>query len=95
MVKDLRKDIIETLTGEKKKKEEIKNKIMLFELNNSGLKNINGGDVWVKNLKISKKNKMITADIILIEEDMGNGHYKKERYNNCKYGFDLFNIKWE
>jgi len=54
----------------------LKQQVSLYELNTTGLRMINGGDVIVKNLKINKKGKIVAADITLIQEDMGDGHYK-------------------
>ena len=90
MEKDLRKKIVDKLTGEDKLKESLKEQIMWYELNNTGLRMINGGDVIVKNLRIKKREKIVMANITLVEEDMGDGHYKEERIQDCDYPFKLF-----
>ena len=72
-------------------KEKIKEKIYWYELNNSGLRKINGGEVIVLNMKIRKREKRVYADIILIR--MGEEGYIKERHDNCHYSFKLLNLK--
>ncbi len=73
-------------------KEKIKEKIYWYELNNSGLRKINGGDVKVLNIKIKKREKRVYADIILIRLGDDN-NYIKERYYDCYYSFELLNLE--
>ncbi len=69
----------------------IKEDIYWFELNNSGLRKLNGGDVKVLNIKIRKRERRVYADIILMRlEEEG---YVTERHNNCYYSFDLLKLK--
>lgn len=74
-------------------KKEIKEKIYLYELNNSGLRQVNGGDVIVKNLRILKRDKIVKADITFIEQDMGDGYSRKEQIKDCEYPFKLLKLK--
>lgn len=69
-------------------RKEIKEWIWWYEYTNSGLRRINGGNVEVLNLRIRKDGNKAIADIKLIEEDMGDGCSKVERYNNCEYPLD-------
>lgn len=58
-------------------KEEVKNKIRIFEYVVNGLRKLNGSDVKVKNLKLNKE--VAVCDVELIIED------RKERYNSVEY----------
>jgi hypothetical protein len=66
-------------------KEEIKKKIEMLEYGGNGLKYINGADVQVRNLRITKTK--ATADII-IYSDLGHS----ERFDGCEY--DLVKLGW-
>ena len=72
----------------KKLRELIKEKILWYELTNSGLRHINGGNVLVKNLRI-RKDKAI-ANISHIEYDMGDGVFSEKRFKDCEYPLSLF-----
>lgn len=63
-------------------KKQMHDKIWVKEFYSSGLKNINGADIRIINLKIKKREKKVIADIIQ--------HWENEsrRYNNCEYSFD-------
>lgn len=72
-------------------KKAIKELVYLYELNNSGMRKLNGGDVKVLNLHIAKKEKRVYADIILIR--LENDSYVEERYNECHYSFKLLGLE--
>ena len=63
-------------------KKEVHDKIWVKEFYSSGLKNLNGSDVKIVNLRIRKREKKVIADII--QECEGETH----RYNNCEYPLD-------
>jgi len=63
-------------------KDDIKEKIINYEMYTNGLRQISGAYIKVLNLKI-RKYKYI-ADIIIYEDE------KQERYNNCEYSKKAF-----
>jgi len=71
--------------------QKIKEKIYWYELNNSGYRKLNGGDVKVLNLKVRKRERRVYADIVLMK--LGEIGYIIERYNGCYYSFKLLGIK--
>ena len=70
-------------------KEQIRAKIQEFEINRNGLRKINGADVMVRNIKIRKREKMVCADVTLINDDEG----RSEKYNDCNYSFDCLGVE--
>ena len=72
-------------------KKQIKEKIEDFEYHNSGLKYINGAYVDVINIKINKKDKVVTADVKLVKQMDG----VTERYNDCEYPFKILGLESE
>jgi hypothetical protein len=87
---DLRKKIIDKLEDKDKLIASLKDQISWYELNMTGLRKINGGDVLVKNLKIDEKFKVVKADINLIHLDMGDGEHSEEKIKDCAYPFRMF-----
>lgn len=74
-------------------KEKIGEWIYWLEINANGLRNINGGNVEVINLKVSGDT--IFADIILEQEGLGDEEgYVKERYDDCEYRLSKFK-EWQ
>ena len=71
-------------------KSDIKELLYWYEFNNSGLRKINGGDVTITNIRINKKQNKIIANVELIKNDMGDGHYSKEKFRDCEYPLNLF-----
>ena len=63
--------------------QDIKKQIEWYELNTTGLRQINGGDARAINIRPFKRKSMVRADIILTTED------SYERHNNCEYHFDF------
>ncbi len=60
-------------------KKEIKDMIWKHEFYNNGFNNLNGRDVKVANLRITKEEAV--CDIILVNDDDNT----RERYNDCRY----------
>ena len=70
-------------------RKKIKDKIENYEFNNNGVNHINGAYVDVRNVRIHKKEKLVTADIIIVRQMDGTS----QRFNNCEYPFKLLGVE--
>lgn len=72
-------------------KKQIKMIIEDYELYHTGFSKINGACVEAKNIRVRKDK--IVADVILIEQDTGDGHGSMEVCRDCEYPLSLFKEK--